>query len=192
MDMRKIGVFGDSFGYQKKNEPYASWVDLLANYATVDNHSECGVSEYKILKQLERADLDQYDDIIVTHTSYSRVFVEYNPLHADSEYHQNCDMLYADIEAHKDEFSRAGQLYFKHIYSEDYARDIHNLILKEIVALLAGRRVVHMTHFDYEGLYPLPNLLEFYSLFINNRGPVNHYNERGNQEVFDQVLKRLQ
>lgn len=188
----KIGLFGDSFGYQKPSEPFPSWVDLLATNHTVNNHSECGVGEYKILKQLQSANLAQYDQIIVTHTSYSRVFVEYNPLHALSEYHLNCDILYADIEGNKDEFSRAGQLYFKHIYSDAYARDMHNLVLKEIVELIAYRPVIHMTHFDHTGLYPLPGLLEFNSLFLTNRGPVNHYNKDGNQAIAKQVLERLQ
>jgi hypothetical protein len=44
MAMRKIGIFGDSFGFQKKDEPYASWVDLLTNYADIVNHSECRVA----------------------------------------------------------------------------------------------------------------------------------------------------
>ena len=187
-----IGLFGDSFGYRKKDEPYPSWVDLLAEYVTINNHCECGVSEYKILRQLQLADLDSYHTVIVTHTSYSRVFVEHNPLHANSEYHKNCDILYADIESNRDEFSRAGQLYFKHIFSDSYATDMHNLILKEIEELLAGRKVIHMTHFDHTGLRPLSRLLEFHSLFLDNRGPVNHYNSTGNQEIFNQVLERLE
>lgn len=189
--MGKLGIFGDSFGYQKANEPYPSWVDLLAREYAIDNHCECGVGEYKILKQLQRADLASYDLIIVTHTSHSRVFVEYNPLHATSDHHKNCDILYADIEANRDEFSRAGQQYFKHIYNDDHARDMHNLILQEIDRLLTGYQVVHMTHFDHTGLYPLPNLLEFNELFLENRGAVNHYNETANMAIFTIVSQRL-
>ena len=189
--MGKLGIFGDSFGYQKTRDPFPSWVDLLSREYLVDNHCECGVGEYKILKQLQQADLDRYDAIIVTHTSYSRVFVEHNPLHATSETHKNCDILYSDIEGHKDEFSRAGQLYFKHIYSDEYARDMHNLILQEIDRLLVGRKVIHMTHFDHAGLYQFPNLLEFNELFLENRGTVNHYNETANMAIFTIVSQRL-
>lgn len=189
--MKTIGLFGDSFGYQKKDEPYPSWVDLLANDYTIDNHCQCGVSEYKILKQLQSADLDCYHAIIITHTSHSRVFVEYNPLHQDSEYHKNCDILFADIENNTDEFSRAGQLYFKYIFDNEYAQDIHNLILKEIDCILAGKNVIHLTHFDYSGLYNLPDLLNFHNLFLKNRGIVNHYNESGNQEIFNVIYKQL-
>jgi hypothetical protein len=186
-----IGLFGDSFGYQKRNHPYPGWVELLSQHYIIDNHCECGVGEYKILKQLQSADLDSYDAIIVTHTSYSRVFVEYNPLHANSEYHKNCDILYTDIEGHKDEFSRAGQLYFKHIFNDEYARDMHNLILKEIDSLLAGKLVVHLTPFDHTGLYQFANMLDLHDVFVKNRGEVNHFNPRGNQEVYNRVLDKL-
>ena len=188
---KTIGLFGDSFGYQKKDESYPSWVDLLAERYTVNNHCECGVSEYKILKQLQSADLNSYDHIIVTHTSHSRVFVEYNPLHANSEYHQNCDILFADIESRTDEFSRACQLYYKYMFNDEHARDMHNLILKEIGQMLAGKPVIHMTHFDHTGLYKFNRLLEFNSLFLTNRGPVNHYNESANKEIFNKVLLEL-
>ena len=49
-----------------------------------------------------------------------------------------------------------------------------------------------MTHFDHAGLRPLSGLLEFHSLFLDNRGPVNHYNSTGNREIFNQVLERLE
>lgn len=188
---RIIGLFGDSFGYQKKDEPYPSWVDLLSQQHAVDNHCECGVSEYKILKQLETANLDKYNVIIVTHTSYSRVFVEHNPLHADSKYHKNCDILAADVESRNDEFSRACQLYYKYIFNDDHARDMYNLILKEIDRMLNGKTAIHMTHFDHAGLHKFNRLLEFNNLFLANRGPVNHYTEFANKLVADRVLLEI-
>jgi hypothetical protein len=191
MAMMNIGLFGDSFAFQKQNEPFPSWVDLLAQHYVIDNHSECGVGEYKILKQIQSADLDSYDIVIVSHTSYSRVFVEHNPLHSDSEYHRNCDILYADIEGNTDKFSLAGQLYYKHIYSDDYAQDIHNLILKEIDSLLVGRLAVHLTPFDHTDLYQFVNTVDLRDVFVDNRGLVNHFNPSGNQEVYRRVLDRL-
>lgn len=187
----KIALFGDSFGYQKSNEPYPSWVDLLAVHCDLDNHCECGVSEYKILQQIKSADLKQYDKIIVTHTSYSRVYVEQNPLHLDSQYHKNCDVLYADIEHRDDEFSRACKLYFKYIFNDTHAKDIHNLILQQINFLSKNRPSLHLTHFDHTGLFEFDNFLNFHKLFLNNRGPVNHYNESGNQQVYNHVWQKL-
>ena len=76
-------------------------------------------------------------------------------------------------------------------YNDDYARDMHNLVLKEIEEIVGDRKVVHMTHFDHAGLRPLPGLLEFHKLFVNNRGPVNHYNEQANQLIFNAVYDKI-
>jgi hypothetical protein len=187
----RIGLFGDSFGVQRTDHPYPGWVDLLANDHAITNYAECGVSEYKILKKLQSVDLDQFDQIVITHTSPTRVYVKHNPLHQDTEYHKNCDIIYADIENHRDEFSFAGQLYFKHIFDLDYAADIHNLICKEIEEVCKNKKVLHITHFDYTRLYQFKNLHSFYRLFLKHRGEVNHYNEVGNKKIYLEILKLL-
>jgi hypothetical protein len=56
----KLAIFGDSFRVQKKNQPYSSWVDLLSQHFDITNHCECGVGEYKILKQLQSSDLVKF------------------------------------------------------------------------------------------------------------------------------------
>ena len=91
--MNKIGIFGDSFGYQKRNRPFNNWVDLLSNHFEIVNHCECGISEYKILQQLKKANLHEFDFLIITHTSATRTFVSYNPLHVNSDDHKNCDII---------------------------------------------------------------------------------------------------
>ena len=128
----KIGIFGDSFGFQKTDQPDLSWVDLLEQQHDIENYCQCGASEYKILKQLTSVDLSQFQHLIITHTSYSRIFVDYNPIHQQSKYHQECDILLSDVDSRTDEFSTACKLYFKYIFNFTYAKDIHNLILKEI------------------------------------------------------------
>jgi hypothetical protein len=189
--MKKIGLFGDSFGYQKNGQPFDSWVDLLANHFRITNHSECGVGEYKILKQLKKSNLDSFDFLIITHTSATRTFVPYNPLHSKSAYHKNCDILYADIADRTDDFSLACQLYFKYIFDLDYAVDIHNMVCQEIDKLTYDKKVLHITHFDYTGLYKFTDLINFYNLWLDNRGMVNHYNQTGNQLVYQTILKKL-
>ena len=158
---------------------------------TIDNHCQCGVSEYKILQQLKSANLNKYDWVIVTHTSPTRVFVRYNPLHQESITHKNCDILLADIESKNDKFSNVCKDYFKYIFDIEYAIDIHNLICKEIDSIVKNLNVLHITHFDYTTCYQFPNLINFYNLWADNRGPVNHYNKYGNQQVYETVLKRL-
>jgi hypothetical protein len=187
----KLAIFGDSFGAQKTNQPYLSWVDLLSRHFDITNYCECGVGEYKILKQLQSADLTKFDKILLVHTSATRTYVKYNPLHQSSEYYKNCDIILSDVEEGKNEFSTACLLYFKHIFDLDYAIDIHNMICKKIDELCQGRNVVHTTHFNYSELYQFQNMINFHNLFLNARGEVNHYNESGNYQIYQSLIKIL-
>ena len=48
----KIAVFGDSFGVQKNEDKFDSWVSLLAKHFEIHNYCESGIGEYKILKKI--------------------------------------------------------------------------------------------------------------------------------------------
>jgi len=156
----RIAVFGDSFGYQNPDQPFKNWVDYLAQDHKVFNYCECGVSQYRILQQI-RAHIDQHqsDQLIITHTSATRTFVPFNPLHQHSQTHKHCDIIYADIADRDDEFSEACKQFFKFIFDMDYSVDIHNMICKEINDICQNKKVIHITHFDYTGLYEFPGFL---------------------------------
>lgn len=188
---KKLAVFGDSFGVVDPAEEFASWVTQLSHHFKVINHCECGVGEYKILQQLKSVDLTQFDNIIVSHTSATRVYVKGHPLHKNSNIYKNCDIIYADIAERTDDFSIACQNYFKYIFDLNYAIDIHNLICKEIDTLLQNLPVTHITNFNYAGLYDFPDMINFYTLFLQNRGNVNHYNQYGNDVIYKKLLKKL-
>ena len=191
MSFTSVGLFGDSFGADTLNNPHTSWVDLLRQHCTVDNHCQSGVSEYKILQQLKSVNLSDFEQIIVTHTSPTRVYVKYNPLHQNTPSHKNCDIILSDIDAASGEFSDACKLYFKHIFDTEYALDVHNMICREIDELTKNHNVIHITHFDYTGLYQFPSLINFYDLFIKHRGTVNHYDAVGNSAVYEKLLPHI-
>ena len=185
----KISLFGDSFSVPKHNDQYDSWVSLLSKEHNIINHSECGVGEYKILKQIQNA--TEYSDLsIVTHTSPFRIYAEHNPLHAESEYHKNCDVIFSDVEPHEDSFSTACKQYFKYLFNEHHCIDMHTLVLKEIETLLPN--AIHITHFDYTGLYKPAGLIEMYNTWILNKGTVCHYNEQGNYTVYKEICNAIQ
>ena len=191
MSIPSIGLFGDSFGTDTANNPYTSWVDLLRQQYTVYNYCQSGVSEYKILQQLKSVDLNKFDKILITHTSPTRVYVNYNPLHQNTPYHKNCDLILSDVEAASGEFAQAAKLYFKHIFDINYACDVHNMTCREIDELTKNYNVTHITHFDYNGLYQFTGLVNFYNLFLKHRGHVNHYTAQGNQLVYEGLIKIL-
>ena len=187
----KIALFGDSFGVQKVDEQFNSWVTMLSQHFEIYNYSECGISQYKILKSIQRTNLSTYDKVLITHTSPGRVYVNVNPLHLVTRYHKNCDIIYSDIEKNSDDFSKACQMYFKYIFDFDHAMDMHNLICKEIDFLLANKSTIHITHFDYDNLYMFKDLINFYPLWLKNKGEVNHYNQAGNSQIFQVLLDQL-
>jgi hypothetical protein len=187
----KILLLGDSFSAAVKDNNILGWPILLEKDFTVDNKSQSGSSEFRILENLKKSNLDVYDKIIISHTSPMRTYVNYNPLHQDTEYHTNCDIIFSDIENRKDDFSVACQLFFKHIFDIGYAVDIHNLICQEIDKLTSNHDVLHITHFDYTKLYNFKDMINFYHHWLEHQGSVNHYNQQGNNFVYSEILKRV-
>ncbi len=188
---KTIGIFGDSFGVSKKEDAFDGWTAILSKQFDVQNYCQCGVSEYKIQKQIESAELSQFDRIIITHTSHTRIYVEHNPLHQHSQYHKDCDIIFSDIEHNNDDFSKACQLYFKHIFNMNHAIDMHNLVCQKIDQLTQNHSVIHMTHFDYTNLYRFKKMLDFCDLFSKQRGDVNHYTKIGNKKIYDTLIELL-
>ena len=116
----KLAIFGDSFSARVADSNNVGWPILLENNFCVNNFSHSGSSEFRILKTLKNQNLSLYDKIIVCHTSPTRTFVASNPLHQDSPYHQNCDIIFSDIENRNDQFSVACQMFYKHIFEEKH------------------------------------------------------------------------
>ena len=91
----KILVAGDSFSAQWANCS-DSWTSLLDNTYIVNNIAQPGVGEYKILKQLESVNIDNYDCVIVSHTSPSRIHIKDHPIHRFG-FHKNCDLIISEL-----------------------------------------------------------------------------------------------
>ena len=109
-----ILIAGDSFAAEWPGED--GWVKLLAKKHNVTNVAQAGVSEYKILKQIKNASLDEYDAIIVSHTSPSRVHTPEHPLHKEG-LHKDCDLIWTDLEGRSNFLNpslKAAQGYFQY------------------------------------------------------------------------------
>lgn len=189
----KIAIFGDSFAVKSSDCQNIGWSSRLEECASVDNFSLSGISEYKILKLIKNINLSCYDKIIVVHTSPNRIYVPNNPLHKNSKSHSECDIIFSDIENRTDEFSRSCQLYFKHIFDLEYAKDIHNLLCREIFDITKLHNTLHLTFFDYSQLYNFDNkLVDLHTQWIKNKGSVNHHSAYGNQLIYTQLINLLE
>lgn len=185
----KILIAGDSFA---SLWPFAKigWVNLLAGTFDVTNLAQAGVSEYKILKQIESVDIKKFDVILVSHTSPSRVHTTQHPIHKDG-FHKNCDLLANDIIDRNSWFNpslRSAQGYFKYHYDDQYQIDIYNLIRKSINDKLKGTTYISLTHTDISKELSIEaNNIDFSDLWKKERGPINHYTVEGNKIIFKKI-----
>jgi hypothetical protein len=185
----KILICGDSFAADWTiKHPGQGWPNMLAEQHEVVNLAQAGCSEYKILKQLESTDLNTYDRIIVSHTSPYRIYVKTHPVHHNDPLHKNCDLLYADVKAHAIKNKNLVPIvnYIENYFDLDYAKDIHRMLCKEIEQLLESvqDRVIHIANIDYTAIYTFKNMINFDNLFASNGGSMNHFDAKGNKEVF--------
>jgi hypothetical protein len=98
--MAKILIIGDSFSsdWSKKYKDYPGWPNLLAQDFDMTNLSQPGCSEFRILKQLKSVDLNEYDFVIISHTSPSRIYTRQHPIHSGDPLHSESDLIFTDIE----------------------------------------------------------------------------------------------
>lgn len=189
---KKILIAGDSFAALWPNASIG-WVNILAEQYSVTNIAQAGVSEYKIFKQIESTNVDDFDLVIISHTSPSRIFAKQHPLHKTG-FHKDCDLIYTDI---KDRFSIPGSAlhtakkWFEHFYDDEYQIDVYKILREKILSLITIP-YISISHIEIANKLSIEPLhLDFSSLWINNRGDVNHYNEFGNKFVFDKINQQI-
>lgn len=195
--MMKVLITGDSFAADwtiAKN--VVGWPNLLANDFVVTNIAQAGCSEYKIYKQLKSVNLEDFDAVVIAHTSPNRLYVKNHPVHSSNVLHKDSDLIYADIKEHSivDKSLNPIVEYFEHYFDFEYAAFVHSLICKEIDVLLKDfpGTIVHITGFDWETLYQFSNLQTFADIAIHDKGLANHFDEAGNQKVYQTVKKMIE
>lgn len=188
MKKQRVLISGDSFAADSSHiiDNSSSWTQLLKKYYDVTNIAEAGVGEYKILKQLQSTKLENFDHVIVVHTSPNRVHINHHPLHSNSKLHKNCDLIYNDIlnSTIQNVVTTTALNYFKYIFDESYYYDIHKLLVKEILEITKSSQALHITFFDN-----LNNEVGDWSEIWNkNPGSINHLDVSGNELVLEKIL----
>jgi hypothetical protein len=179
-------ICGDSFAanYQMVHPLANGWVNMLSKKHNIVNLAQCGVSEYKIWKQVKSANIESHDAIIVCHTSPSRVHIKTHPVHKAGTLHDNCDLILQDLEHNnKNIITQTGIDYFKFIYDHEYYSDVYSLIKKDIIDHCHCRPTIHISFFEDV----VDVNFNFNYIFKNHRGDINHLTETGNAHVFDAV-----
>lgn len=191
----KLLICGDSFAADwtvKYNG--IGWPNMLANDYTVTNLAQAGCGEYKIYKQLTSVDINEYDSIVVSHTSPYRIYTTNHPVHAQDKLHKNSDLIYTDLKEHSKTNKKLLPLidFFENYFDTESAIFTHTLICEKINELLKNHpKVLHITNLNWDGLYSFPNMLHFEYLFKEHRGLINHYTDQGNQLIYTLVKDKL-
>ena len=187
----RILIAGDSFAARWPGK--RGWVDKLANRYDVTNIAQCGVSEYKIWKQLEKIDHTKFNIVIVSHTNPYRVHTPEHPLHK-TELHANCDLIANDIMGRLSFLNsslRAAQGYMKYHFDEDYYIDIYKLMRLKILDMITAK-YISMSHLKLsKHLTVEPDHMDFYNTWKRHRGNYCHYDDKGNNVVFNFIKKRI-
>lgn len=188
----RILLAGDSFAADWNSE-ILGWPNMLAKEFEVKNVAQAGISEYKILKQIEKNNPNEYDLVIVCHTSPFRIHTPLHPLERTG-LHKDCDLIFNDLDHNRDDNNQSlvtALNWFKYHYDETFQEDIYKLMRKQINSLitvpyLAIDHSISSLPFKFEKEH-----LEFSTFWPRNRGKVNHYSDRGNQYVYNTVSKKL-
>jgi len=188
---KKILIAGDSFSAVWPDSN-TGWVNLLAKDYDVTNLSEPGISEYKILKQIESVNTTSFDVVIVSHTSPSRVHTKNHPIQK-SGFRKNCDLIYHDIENHFNPFNfnlLSAKLFFRYHYDDEYQIDIYNLIRDKINNLIKTK-YISISHLEIAAELAIEKYhTDFSTLWSKERGYTNHYTDNGNKIVYN-IIKEL-
>jgi hypothetical protein len=192
----KILIIGDSFSadWSVKYNDYPGWPQLLSAHHNITNLSQAGCSEYRILKQLTSLEsLEDFDIVLVSHTSPSRIYTPRHPIHCNDVLHKNSDLIYTDVEYHssriKNLFNRSLQSaknFFLFHYSDDYYLYMYDKIREDIDFILKNKQVITITNLPYLTTYK-PSTLDFSNLLLTHRGKINHYSLEGNEIIFNEI-----
>jgi hypothetical protein len=196
-----ILILGDSFAadWSIKCNKYLGWPNLLAQDHQVTNLAQAGVSEFKIYKQVMSANLDNYDIIIVAHTSPYRVPTRRHPVHYTDPLHKHADLLYGDIQYHyrrlRNLFNysiRSAYNFILHHYDEEYFVTTYQLYREKINQLLANKKVIVISTLHAANDFATEkNILNFCELLSTEPGLINHYSEFGNKIIFEQLTQEI-
>ena len=141
----KVLLCGDSFSadYTPIDKEGIGWPTLLSQDVDLKNVSNAGASEYRIWRQVRDNINSSYDYVIVSHTSPYRVFVDQHPLHSQSPLHKNCDLIYNDIKGRNLEYI---EQWFEKCFSDEQARDVQKLLIKDIDTMCKGNKVIPVSY----------------------------------------------
>lgn len=184
----KISIIGDSFSSDTCDH---SWIKLLSEKYEIDNFSQRGISEYRILKILEKnlETIKNSDVVIIFHTNADRIYVpdltDYPRRRLDT--HQHCDMLASDAFS-MPAWAAIADVYYRNFFDFEFQQHIFSCTMQKIINVVeAKNKVIHCSGFECN----TNKIYSFAQLRDTNPGIINHFDIDGNLQVFNYILDNL-
>lgn len=198
----KILISGDSFAadWTVKYQNLKGWPNWLSDVYCVTNIAQAGVSEYKIYQQIIKIpDIQEYDIVIISHTSPYRSVTRQHPVHHNDLLHKNADLMINDIEFHarsiKGWFNsrlRAAYAYMKYHYDIEYHENIYKMLRKEIDLHLSGVNTIIVNNFlCFVDSMVSKSIVDCKDIQKKHPGLMNHLSDQGNKIIFHQICQTI-
>lgn len=191
--MKKILICGDSYAADWAVKPTGEgWCNMLEKDFKVTNMAQKGASQYRIWLQLSSQNINDYDTVILCHTSPFRLYVETHPIHHTDILNKDCDLIYSDIEYHSKTNKELLSIkeFFEKYFDIGQAKFIHSLMCDKMIDYVSNHNnVIHMTGINWGDYYSIDNILDIHKR--TNIGHTNHLNKANNEFVYNEVLKRI-
>lgn len=173
-----IWIFGDSFS--TNSECNRGWPSYFMNYKNISYN---GISQYRIWSNYKKYEneIKDIDKVIITCTHWSRFYInDYIQTKTRKlSSHTNSDIIISEIDYKKDEIIKD---VFK-LWDEKYLKDMYYLMLnnmkKSNTLLISPFLDIEMIDYNY------------YSIWQNNKGDINHMNEQGNKLLYWKICELL-
>jgi hypothetical protein len=188
----QVLIVGDSFAadWSVQNAIHVGWPNLLAKQVSVNNLARAGISQFRILQQLQSVCLDDYNWILVCNTSPLRMVTRQHPVHVDA-LHSASDLIFADLEYHQSNLSNnknpaltCAYDFFRYHYDEDFQCFVYHAVLKSMLEILQNH--------DYIFIHtPLVPDYVVSHITIKQQDMqkycANHLSDSGNLEVYQKI-----
>ena len=194
--MKNILICGDSFAadWTKKYPKKYGWPNILSKSFNITNIAQAGCSEYKIWLQLQSQSsiLNDYDVILISHTSPYRLYVKDHPIHKSDNLHHSSDLIYSDIkyyyEETKDNKVESIINFFENIVDLEYSEFVYELIYYRIIEFMSNyQNILHISGFDI----PFQEVLSFHNYFKQHNGLMNHFDDYANTAIADELINKI-
>jgi len=168
-----ILIAGDSFSavYDNKSEWW--------HFGDCKNISQKGSSEFKILKSLQKENLNNYEKIIVSHTSPYRIYTENNIVNNGD--HTNGCYLINDLLHKNGNIKLAAELHTKYFFNEEYMMWCYYKVMHEIQNLTKDKTTIHVSFFDVN------NVIQLKPIYEQNKGNICWMSTEGNKLIYEQI-----